>query len=139
LKVGKDSLLLKKYVWPILLILLVFVLGLSLLQKDFVNSEPTATPVFTQTDTPTITTTMIPSATSTPTLSSTWTPTPTETFTPTSTPTETPSWVYLDDDGDGIMNYADQCPNQYAETENGCPSSGSGGDSDEEKPPGGNE
>ncbi len=55
------------------------------------------------------------------------TPTPTLTFTP--TPTETLSWSYLDDDSDGVLNYADNCPQKYAATSNGCPQN-DGGNSD---------
>ena len=88
----------------------------------FRTPTPTATNTFTPT--PTNTATFTPSPTSTPTNTLTFTPSPTLTFTP--TPTETPSWSYLDDDGDGVLNYADQCPQKYAETDNGCPKSGGG-------------
>jgi hypothetical protein len=95
---------------------------------------PTPTPTNTFTPTPTNTPTFTPSPTNTPTNTPTFTPTPTHTFTPSPTPTLT--WSYLDDDGDGVLNYADQCPQKYAETDNGCPQNNGGSGGDAEPPPG---
>ena len=83
----------------------------------------TPAPIPTNTLTPTNTATFTPTATNTA------TPTPTLTNTPTFTPspTETPTWGELDDDGDGVLNYADNCPQKYAETSNGCPQNNGGG------------
>ena len=94
---------------------------------------PTPTPTNTFTPTPTNTATFTPTPTNTPTNAPTFTPTPTLTFTP--SPTATISWSYLDDDGDGVLNYADQCPQKYAETDNGCPQNNGGSGDDDEKPP----
>ena len=94
---------------------------------------PTPTPTNTFTPTPINTATFTPSPTNTPTNTPTFTPTPTHTFTP--TPTATISWSYLDDDSDGVLNYADQCPQKYAETDNGCPQNNGGSGDDDEKPP----
>ena len=93
---------------------------------------PIPTPTQTFTPTPTNTPTFTPSPTNTATNTPTFTPTPTLTFTP--TPTATISWSYLDDDGDGVLNYADNCPQKYAETSNGCPQNNGSG-SGEEGPP----
>ena len=97
----------------------------------FRTPTPTATSTFTPT--PTNTPTFTPSPTNTPTNTPTFTPSPTPTFTPTLTPTLT--WGEGDDDGDGVLNYADQCPQKYAETDNGCPQNNGGGNNDDEKPP----
>ena len=65
--------------------------------------------------------------TNTPSPTATLTNTPT--FTP--TPTETLSWSTLDDDGDGVLN--------YAETSNGCPQNNGGDDPGTGPPPIGEE
>jgi hypothetical protein len=99
----------------------------------FRTPTPTPTNTATVTPSPTNTPTFTPSPTNTSTNTPTFTPTSTLTFTP--TPTATISWSYLDDDGDGVLNYADSCPQKYAETSNGCPQNNGGeGGSGEERP-----
>ncbi len=120
----------------ILIILLLLLITLCILanQNDIggIFRTPTPTPTNTFTPTPTNTATFTPTPTATPTF--TLTPSPTATFTATPTftptPTETLSWSYLDDDADGVLNYADNCPQKYAETSNGCPQNDNGGGDD---------
>ena len=124
----------KKYLLPTIIILLLaayFYANKTNPGHIFRTPTPTATNTFTPT--PTNTATLTPSPTNTPTNTPTLTPTPTLTFTP--TPTETISWSYLDDDGDGVLNYADSCPQKYAETSNGCPKNNGGGNDGTVCPP----
>ena len=122
-------------IFIIILILLTAYLLASQNDTDDIphTSTPTPTNTATITPNPTNTATFTPTPTNTQTSTPTFTPTPTNTATPTST--ETLSWSYLDDDGDGVLNYADNCPNKYAETSNGCPQN-NGGDGNGTSPPG---
>ena len=108
----------------LLLLISLFLLAFWILttQNDTEEIIPTLTNTATITLSPTSTATQTPTPTNTPSPTATFTNTPT--FTP--TPTETLSWSYLDDDSDGVLNYADNCPNKYAETSNGCPQNNDG-------------
>ena len=127
----------------LLLLIPLFLLAFWILstQNDSDDISPTPTNTLTPIATNTATLTLIPTQTATSTFTPTATPalsevegfTNTPTFTP--TPTETLSWSHRDDDGDGVLNYADQCPQKYAETDNGCPKNNGGSGDPPEGPP----
>ena len=130
----------KKHI-PLLLIPL-FLLAFWILStqndSDDILATPTNTLTPTNTATPALREVEAPTLTETPTPTLTYTPTATFTNTPTftPTPTETLSWSYLDDDGDGVLNYADSCPQKYAQTSNGCSQNNGGSSSSTECPTG---
>ena len=110
----------------ITLLLLLILLAYLTVDSNAGGIFRTATPTLTNITTPTNTSTPTFTTTMTATSTATATQTPTTTQTPTNTPTPTLTWDKQDNDADGVLNGADQCPDIYADTSNGCPENNNG-------------
>jgi hypothetical protein len=116
----------KKIRWVVYVIILAVVSAVAILFGKLDLNGGGADPTATSTSTATATYTVAPSSTCTST--ATLTPTATMTTTATLTPSLTAT-VWLDSDGDGVPDWADNCPGRgkYGKVDkNGCPVGGGG-------------